>query len=85
MKLQNLRLGCNDLDKARAFYDATFGARGTAGLPVPSLGGDAAGFLRVGGLARATGGFAAIPIAFSTLAAVGAMLFRGGKWKLQRV
>ena len=33
----------------------------------------------------ATGGFAAIPIAFSTLAAVGAMLFRGGKWKLQRV
>ena len=33
----------------------------------------------------ATGGFAAIPIAFSTLAAVGALLFRGGKWKLQRV
>jgi hypothetical protein len=33
----------------------------------------------------ATGGFAAIPIAFSTMAVVGAILFRRGKWKLQRV
>ena len=33
----------------------------------------------------ATGGFAAIPVAFSTLAAVGAFLFRRGKWKTQRV
>ena len=28
MKLLNLRLGTNDLEKARAFYDATFGALG---------------------------------------------------------
>ena len=28
MKLLNLRVGCNDLEKARAFYDATFGALG---------------------------------------------------------
>ncbi len=28
MKLLNLRLGCNDIEKARAFYDATFGALG---------------------------------------------------------
>ena len=28
MHLQNLRLGCNDMEKARAFYDATFGALG---------------------------------------------------------
>ena len=28
MKLLNLRLGTNDLAKARAFYDATFGALG---------------------------------------------------------
>ena len=28
MHLQNLRLGCNDMAKARAFYDATFGALG---------------------------------------------------------
>jgi catechol 2,3-dioxygenase-like lactoylglutathione lyase family enzyme len=28
MHLLNLRLGCNDMDKARAFYDATFGAPG---------------------------------------------------------
>ena len=28
MKLINLRLGTNDMDKARAFYDATFGALG---------------------------------------------------------
>jgi len=28
MKLINLRLGTNDLAKARAFYDATFGALG---------------------------------------------------------
>ena len=34
MKLQNLRLGCNDLDKARAFYDATFGV---LGLPPSSM------------------------------------------------
>jgi len=33
----------------------------------------------------ATGGFAAIPIAFSTMAAAGAFLFRRGRWKLQRV
>ena len=33
----------------------------------------------------ATGSFIAIPVAFSTLAAVGALLFRRGKWKLQRV
>ncbi|HEX3928939.1 MAG TPA: MATE family efflux transporter [Gemmatimonadales bacterium] len=32
-----------------------------------------------------TGGFVAIPIAFSTMAAVGALLFRRGRWKLQRV
>ena len=34
MKLLNLRLGCNDMDKARAFYDATFGA---LGLPPSSM------------------------------------------------
>ncbi len=28
MKLLNLRVGCNDMAKARAFYDATFGALG---------------------------------------------------------
>ena len=28
MKLLNLRVGCNDMGKARAFYDATFGALG---------------------------------------------------------
>jgi catechol 2,3-dioxygenase-like lactoylglutathione lyase family enzyme len=28
VKLLNLRLGCDDLDKARSFYDATFGALG---------------------------------------------------------
>jgi catechol 2,3-dioxygenase-like lactoylglutathione lyase family enzyme len=28
MKLLNLRLGCNDLARTRAFYDATFGALG---------------------------------------------------------
>ena len=33
----------------------------------------------------ATGGFAAIPIAFSTLAAVGAVLFHRGKWKTRTV
>lgn len=33
----------------------------------------------------ATGGFAAIPIAFSTMAVVGAILFRRGRWKAQRV
>ena len=35
MKLQNLRLGCNDLDKARAFYDATFGALGVERTQMP--------------------------------------------------
>ena len=34
MRLQNLRLGCNDLGKARAFYDATFGE---LGLPPSSM------------------------------------------------
>jgi putative MATE family efflux protein len=33
----------------------------------------------------ATGAFAAIPIAFSTMALVGAVLFRRGRWKQQRV
>ena len=33
----------------------------------------------------ATGSFLAIPVAFSTLAAVGASIFRRGRWKLQRV
>ena len=35
MKLMNLRLGCNDLDKARAFYDATFGALGVERTQMP--------------------------------------------------
>ena len=35
MKLMNLRLGCNDLDKARTFYDATFGALGVERAPMP--------------------------------------------------
>ena len=34
MQLMNLRLGTNDLDKARAFYDATFGA---LGLPASTM------------------------------------------------
>ena len=34
MNLLNLRLGTNDLDKSRAFYDATFGA---LGLPASSM------------------------------------------------
>jgi len=33
----------------------------------------------------ATGAFVAIPVAFSTMAVVGAALFRGGRWKTQRV
>ena len=33
----------------------------------------------------ATGGFVAIPIAFSTMAVVGAVLFRRGRWQVQRV
>jgi putative MATE family efflux protein len=33
----------------------------------------------------ATGGFAAIPVAFSTMAVVGAVLFRRGAWREQRV
>lgn len=35
MKLLNLRLGCNDLAKARAFYDATFGVLGVERAPMP--------------------------------------------------
>ena len=35
MKLMNLRLGCNDLAKARTFYDATFGALGVERAPMP--------------------------------------------------
>jgi catechol 2,3-dioxygenase-like lactoylglutathione lyase family enzyme len=35
MKLLNLRLGCNDLDKTRAFYDATFGALGVERAAMP--------------------------------------------------
>ena len=36
MRLQNLRLGCNDLAKARAFYDATFGALGVPACSSPA-------------------------------------------------
>jgi len=36
MKLLNLRLGTNDLDKARAFYDATFGALGLGPSQAPA-------------------------------------------------
>lgn len=36
MKLINLRLGTNDLAKARAFYDATFGALGLPPSAVPA-------------------------------------------------
>lgn len=36
MRLQNLRLGCNDLAKARAFYDATFGALGVPACSTPA-------------------------------------------------
>ena len=35
MQLLNLRLGCNDLERARAFYDATFGALGVAASATP--------------------------------------------------
>jgi catechol 2,3-dioxygenase-like lactoylglutathione lyase family enzyme len=35
MKLLNLRLGCNDLAKARAFYDATFATLGVDRAPMP--------------------------------------------------
>ncbi len=35
MRLMNLRLGTNDLNKARAFYDATFGALGVERAPMP--------------------------------------------------
>jgi Na+-driven multidrug efflux pump len=35
--------------------------------------------------AGATGAFIAIPIAFSSLAIVSALVFRRGRWKLQRV
>ncbi len=36
MSLMSLRLGTNDLDKARAFYDATFGALELAGPSAPN-------------------------------------------------
>jgi catechol 2,3-dioxygenase-like lactoylglutathione lyase family enzyme len=36
MKLLNLRLGTNDLAKARAFYDATFGALGVEPSQMPA-------------------------------------------------
>ncbi len=36
MHLLNLRLGCNDLAKTRAFYDATFGALGLPPSSVPA-------------------------------------------------
>ena len=36
MKLQNLRIGCNDMAKARAFYDATFGALGLPPSATPA-------------------------------------------------
>ena len=36
MKLLNLRIGCNDMDKARAFYDATFGALGLPPSSAPA-------------------------------------------------
>lgn len=36
MKLINLRLGCTDLEKARAFYDATFGALGLPPSSAPA-------------------------------------------------
>lgn len=34
--LMNVRMGTNDLDKARAFYDATLGALGVAPSAVPA-------------------------------------------------
>nr|WP_086492302.1 VOC family protein [Novosphingobium panipatense] len=36
MILKSLRLGTNDLEKARAFYDATFAALGVAPCAVPA-------------------------------------------------
>jgi catechol 2,3-dioxygenase-like lactoylglutathione lyase family enzyme len=36
MKLLNLRIGCNDMAKARAFYDATFGALGLPPSATPT-------------------------------------------------
>lgn len=36
MHLMSLRVGCNDLDKARAFYDATFGALGLGPSSAPA-------------------------------------------------
>jgi catechol 2,3-dioxygenase-like lactoylglutathione lyase family enzyme len=36
VKLLNIRLGCNDLNKARAFYDATFGALGLPPSQAPA-------------------------------------------------
>lgn len=35
MRLMNLRVGCNDLAKARAFYDATFSALGAGPSSAP--------------------------------------------------
>lgn len=35
MELINLRLGCNDLERTRAFYDATFGALGVGPSVTP--------------------------------------------------
>lgn len=35
MKLLNLRVGCTDLAKGKAFYDATFGALGVERQPMP--------------------------------------------------
>ncbi len=36
MKLLNIRFGTNDLTKARAFYDATFGALGLPSCQTPA-------------------------------------------------
>jgi len=36
MQLMSLRVGCNDLDKARTFYDATFGALGLGPSSAPA-------------------------------------------------
>jgi catechol 2,3-dioxygenase-like lactoylglutathione lyase family enzyme len=36
MKLLNLQVGCNDLAKASAFYDATFGVLGVDRAPMPA-------------------------------------------------
>lgn len=36
MKMLNVRLGTNDLDRSRAFYDATFGALGVEPSATPA-------------------------------------------------